>query len=242
MVRGLSIVLLVSFIGASLLWAAPGRRFIEQELLNSRLSRDDFGAVTNPQSVPTLHLDDYVGTIDTAGITYCEAQGGGRMIDVDDSGKVSVVWTGCLTPNGNLRRVYHNVWNPALENFIYDTIGILVDVSQRAGGVTQTTSPDGFCFPAFHQIRMGDNYHAAAAIDYVAYCDAFTTWEPDWCYEGGFDMEIMWPNIDMDMNGNLHMISCENPSESGITQRLYYSRGIPVFDEDGFGLDILWDP
>ncbi|MBM3324652.1 MAG: T9SS type A sorting domain-containing protein [Calditrichaeota bacterium] len=235
-----------------LLWAAPEKGVQVRKL---PYNLPVMGTANDPEiTVPVIpprpsreHFDDYVGTIDTAGTTYYDYQHNGtsgKMIAVDDLGMVSVVWMNGLYPDMNRSRyVYYNVWDPTSSNFLFDPDGIRIDASQRAGYISQTTNADGFCFPAFHQITIDPDPHAAAAGDYAAYSDAYTTIEPAWCYEGGADIAIIWPKIDMDINGVLHMVSTESPAsgQPGDPQRVYYSRGIPEFDQDGFFLDIHWD-
>ncbi|MBU1937028.1 T9SS type A sorting domain-containing protein [bacterium] len=244
-IKSLTLVL----IGTSLLWAAPEKisnKVHPQNLPVMGGSNEPVVDLPVAPEHPTHYtLDDYVGIIDTAGFTYYDYQHNGscgKMIDVDGQDRISMVWMNGLNAASNPRYVYYNVWDPAIEDFLYDSIGVRIDASQRAGYVSQTTNSDGFCFPAFHEITVGDIFHSAASIDYASYADAFTTVEPAWCYEGGQALELDWPKIDMDINGNLHMMSTENPlsGDAGEPQRIYYSRGVPEFD-GGFGVDINWD-
>ncbi len=251
MLRNLFVFTLVGVVAVGLLWAAPDKvvhkQKMDQNLPVFGTSNDpDITVGVAPDRPTSQHLDDYVGTIDTAGTTWYDYQHNGtagKMISADDFGMVSVVWMNGLNAQQNPRYVYYNVWDPVTSDFMYTNIGIRIDASTRAGYISQVTSPDGFCFPAFHQQTTGDNAHATSAIDYCAYCEAFTVVEPAWCFDGGTDLELIWPKIDMDINGVLHMVSCENPASgaAGDPQRIYYSRGVPEFDQDGFGLDILWD-
>ncbi len=247
MAKRLSIILLTGIIAAGLFAAAPSKESGKRKLANLPLR----GGSNDPEirclpvypPYPPHHLDDYIGTIDTAGTTWYDYQHNGtcgRMIDVDNSGRVSMVWMNGLNAQQNPRYVYYNVWDPTTGDFIYDTVGIRIDASTRAGYITQVTTADGFCFPAFHQMT-NYIYHAASAIDYCAYCEAFTTIEPSWCYNGEAEREVIWPKIDMDINGTLHLMSRENTAFGPWPSRLYYSRGTPFFDGAGHGLDIDWD-
>lgn len=242
MMRQLSFLLLGSIIAASFLWAAPEQNSGKQKLRNLPVMGGSNEPVCDvriaPRQIHHQRLDDYIGITDTAGTTYYDYQHNGtcgRMIDVDDDGMVSLVWMNGLTPEiAGPRHIYHNLWDPMNEAFLYDTIGIMVDASSRAGYVCQTALGNGlFCF-AFHQITTGCcNAHATAAIPPVII-------EPNWCYEYGQDLEIIWPTIDADINGNLHMMSTNNPFwEEPL--RIFYSRGVPEFDPDGFPVDIHWD-
>lgn len=251
MVRKLSILLLVGCIGASLPWAAPHKSTGKQELSNlpasGTLHCPDVNLPLAPLRPPHHTLDDYVGTVDTAGTTWCDIQHFatcGRMIGVDNSGRVSLVWMNCLVPDG-LRCIYYNAWNPDAGDFVYDSVGISIDLpSMRSGYVSQVTSPEGFCFVAFHGIGLtGDNLHAFVACDYAPWSDAFTVIEVPPCYDGETDLPIGYPKISMDASGNLHLISTEIPLDPDpeAPLRIHYSRGVPEFDPGGFWLDIHWD-
>ncbi len=251
MSRKLLVLLLMGIVGANLVEAGS-----KTVLPKQKASYDGipvFGGSNEPQiniqSVPwrpSRHtLDDPIGITDTAGTTWYDYQHNGtcgKMIDVDDMGMVSVVWMKGFYENPLLTRlVYYNVWDPAAGNFMFEG-GIRIDPADRSGYVTQTTDALGFCYPAFHRLASTGNNHTAVGGDYAAYSDAFTSWEPDWCYEGPADLKIIWPKIAMDIHGNLHVISTENPAdENAVRQRIYYSHGIPEFDELHFFLDILWD-
>jgi len=251
MLRKFLVLLLMGVVGVSLLEAGPKTVLHKQKASYDRTPV--IGGSNEPrvnvQSVPwrpSRHtLDDPIGITDTIGTTWYDFQHNGtcgKMIAVDDIGMVSVVWMKGLTedPLGT-RLVYYNVWDPGTGDFLYDG-GIRIDPAARSGYVTQITDANGFCYPAFHRTASNGRIHAAVAGDYAAYSDAFTTWEPDWCYEGSTDMQLIWPKIDMDIHGNLHMISSESPDdENEVHQRIYYSRGVPEFDEFHFFLDIIWD-
>ncbi|MBU1708033.1 hypothetical protein KKB28_09010, partial [bacterium] len=247
MAKRLSIILLTGMFAAGLLAAAPSKESGKRKPVNLPFR----GGSNDPEirclpvypPYPPYHLDDYIGTIDTAGTTWYDYQHNGtcgRMIDVDNSGRVSMVWMNGLNAQQNPRYVYYNVWEPTTGDFMHGNTGIRIAASSREGYISQTTTADGFCFPAFHQL-MGDAFHSASAIDFLPYIEAFTTIEPGWCYDGGYEIEVIWPKIDMDVNGTLHMMSKEN-NFSGLTLgQIYYSRGVPLFDSSGHGLDIDWD-
>lgn len=249
MAKRLSIILLTGMLAAGLFAAAPSKESGKRKPVNLPLR----GGSNDPEirslpvfpPYPSHHLDDYIGTIDTAGTTWYDYQHNGtcgRMIDVDNSGRISMVWMNGLTSSiSGPRYVYYNVWNPTTSDFIHGDTGIRIAASSREGYISQTTTADGFCFPAFHQQTTNENFHSAAAIDYCAYCEAFTTFEPAWCYDGGYDIELCWPKIDMDVNGTLHMMAEENNSYGETIGQIYYSRGTPLYDSSGHGLDIRWD-
>ena len=183
-----------------------------------------------------------VGTTYQAGTTYCDQQhfgSAGKMIGVDQTGWVHVVWMRDLNSSLTERHAYYNIWNPSTENFLYSGDGgIQIDASQRGGYVSQTTSPEGYCFPAFQQATTGSDEHTAASIDFLPQVGAFTTVEPS--YLGS--MEIVFPKIAMSGDSTLHVVSTENPVAANTHRRIYYSQGIPQFDEFGFGESIDWQP
>ena len=203
------------------------------------------------QRVPSSNLD-LVGVTYDAGTTYYDYQHNGttgKMINVDNTGWVHMVWMNGLNNTNSQRHVFYNLWNPSTEMFLYQTEGgIQVDASTRAGYSSQCLDPNGSCYPAFHQITTTADAHSAASIDFLPQSGAFTTSEPTYLVDNrcgsAEDMEIIWPHIAMDVSGNLHMVACENPctGEAGDPQRIYYSRGVPHFDEFGFGDDIIWQP
>ncbi len=249
MTKKLPILFFVSFIACSLLWAAPEQAPVKVKAYNlpvrGSAGDPEINVPAAPEKPSRLSLDDYVGTLDTAGTTWYDYQHNGtcgKMIGIDDFGMVSVVWMNGLNAQSNPRYVYYNVWDPIPEAFMYGTLGIRIDASIRAGYICQATTSDGFCFPTFHQQTVGENRRTCTGIDYCAYCEAFTVVEPAWCFEGSGDLELNWPKVDMDINGVLHVLSAEDPNaEAGTPQRIYYSRGVPEFDQDGFGLNIHWD-
>ncbi|MBM3324833.1 MAG: hypothetical protein FJY66_04115, partial [Calditrichaeota bacterium] len=247
MLRRILSLLFMGAFGAILLQAGPHPALPKQKASHQRTPV--IGGSTEPEwNVPpapwrpTRHsLDQPIGTTYMAGSTWYDYQHNGtcgKMIDVDEFGGVHVVWMKGYNATQNPRHVFYNCWDPMPGAFAFDTIGIRINASQRAGYISQTTNSDGFCFPAFHQVTTGDP-HAAAAGVYIPCSDAFTSIEPDWCYEGGTALQIIWPKIAMDINGVLHMISTEATDD--VRQRIYYSRGVPEFDQDGYFLDIHWD-
>jgi hypothetical protein len=240
MVRRLCAFLLVVVVGAGLLPEAVARPSRQQKLPNLPF-RDTYptstAAFTPSLSKPSPYrFDDYVGTIDTAGTTYWDLQHNGtcgRMIDVDTSGTVSLAWTNGLTDSpGGPRHVYTNTWVRLFGDFAYGSSGIRIDNSQRAGYICQTILLDNwFCF-AFHEMTDASGAHAALALGSLIS-------EPQWENEDG--LEVVWPKIDAGINGTLHLISAELPPVfPGVPMRIFYSRGTPVFDPDGFPADLQW--
>jgi len=200
----------------------------------TQVVRTDAPSLDGVRKPPPRRLDDPIGGAFLGGTTYYDYQHNstcGKMIGQDASGRIAINWMNGLTedPLGS-RYVYYNVWDPESWSFIYDTVGIRVDASTRAGFVTAAVKDDGFCFPAFHQILTEDG-HSAAAIDYIVYIDAFTTVEIPYLGE----MEIIFPHIAIDTSGHLHTVNTDYGS-----YRVYYADGEPIFDASGFGIDIEW--
>jgi len=195
-------------------------------------------------SVPSLaplrhHLDEPIGLVDTAGTTYYDWQHNGtagKMMGVDGEGFAHIAWTKAEDSGYLQRHVQYNVWDPSIEDFIFTSTGIRIDVANRGGFVTTVVNDIGFCFPTFHQVTTTDLAHSAGAIDYVAYADGFTSWEVPYLYEGSDAMQIIFPHVAMDIHGNLHTVNYEYGGQG----RIYYAKGQPAFDEFGFGLEIDW--
>ncbi|MCB1060709.1 MAG: T9SS type A sorting domain-containing protein [Calditrichaeota bacterium] len=189
-------------------------------------------------------LDDLVGTSYVAGTTYYDYQHNGtsgKMIGVDELGFVHVTWTNGLDPQSNTRGVYYNVWDPSTETFTI--FNGQVDVSSRAGYTCGAMLPGGFFFPAFHQeLVTNGTAHTAVGIDLFARAGAYTTFEPSYLHEGGQELEIIWPKVAISPSGIVHVVSTENPASgvAGDPQRIYYSRGVPVY-QDAAGIEIVWD-
>lgn len=191
-------------------------------------------------------LDDLVGTAYVAGTTYYDFQHNGtsgKMVSVDELGFVHIAWTNGEDFNSNERHAYYNVWDPTTQQF---TINLgRVDAVSRGGYVCGAVQPDGFYYPAFHE-EIGDNAtaHTAVGIDLLGGAGAFYSSEPAYLVENNADMEIIWPKIARATDGKLHVVSTENPASgaAGDPQRIYYSRGVPQFNDLGYGETILWEP
>ena len=176
-----------------------------------------------------------------AGTTWYDYQHNGtagKMVGVDNSGFVHVVWMNGLNAGNNPRHVYYNIWDPTSEQFVFLPSGSQVNSSPKAGYVSMANSPGGFCYPSFHETSAGnpDSAHAAAAIDFLPGSGAFTASQP--AYINGY--QLIWPKIAIGPDSTLHMVSTQFAVAGGDPQNVYYSRGVPVFDSDGFGLDIEW--
>jgi hypothetical protein len=196
---------------------------------------------------------DSIGTVYEAGNTYYDQQHNGtagKMIGVDESGFVHVVWMKGLTSDNNgARHVYYNIWDPSSATWGFNSggvpSGVVIDAAQRAGYICLALLPNGWVFPGFHMVMANDpNAHSGAAIDLMPGTGIFNTTRPAYLYENGESLELIWPKIAVGRDSVIHMVSCENPASgvAGDYQRIYYSRGHPQWDEDGLGVQIVWEP
>ncbi|MCX6601268.1 MAG: T9SS type A sorting domain-containing protein [bacterium] len=199
--------------------------------------------------VPRRTLDS-IGTIYTAGNTYYDFQHNGtagKMIGVDESGFVHLVWMkGTTTDNDGPRRVYYDVWAPDSRAFSWPPTGVVVDNAQRSGYTCLALLPNGWVFPAYHEIKPDDPNapHASAAMDMTPTWGIFTGGtRPAFLYENDQTLELIWPKIAVGRDSTIHMVSTESARDT--TQgwsRIYYSRGHPTWDTTGMGVWIVWDP
>ncbi len=190
------------------------------------------------QRLPGSPLDDEGGTPNSTyaivGTTWYDYQTNGtngKQIAVDPTGKVHVAWTNGEQDGSAERHIYYNVWDPELGSFLFNG-GVRVDAGSRAGFTNMAAGTNGFGFPAFHEVAISLP-HATASIDFLPTSGAFTGFEVP--YPAG-EPQIIWPHIDMDINGKIHMVA----TESGGASADYYARGVPQYD-GGFGLEIVWE-
>ena len=166
--------------------------------------------------------------IDTVGFTWYDMQcngGGNRSIAIDPSATIHVVWTNGVNSGASMRHVYYNVYTAAT-GWTYDTLGVPVEMSLRGGYADLTVNSSGYPFVAFHEIMPSSlNAHAAVATDLFPGCGAFQYWECPYIYEGGSDLEVIWPKIAVGLNDWFHVIYTENPSIPADSTRMYYCRG-----------------
>jgi hypothetical protein len=173
--------------------------------------------------------DDYVGEVDTVGWTWDGYQHNGtagRMIREDAINQIHVAWMNGENSGATNRHVYYNMWSP-VSGWSWGSIGTRVESAFRGGYTCLAINQDGYPFPAFHT-RMGyGNDHAAVAVDIMPPFGAFQYYECPWLYEGGSDIEIIWPRIAVDGQGHIQLINTENPASGAVgdPQRIYYCRG-----------------
>ncbi|HEX7343807.1 MAG TPA: T9SS type A sorting domain-containing protein [bacterium] len=148
---------------------------------------------------------DVVGDTVSLGTTWYELQHNGtigRMVVLDDSGRLHFVWTNGLNSSSSVRHVYYNRIDPPGFQ-AYPGVGIQVDTSIKAGFTCLAVDDNGVPLPAFHhQTGLSPNPHSAAAA--VSY----GTFELPW-YQGQ-DLPFIWPRICRKMDGEFLIISTQS--------------------------------
>jgi len=167
-----------------------------------------------------------VGDIYICGTTWYETQhhgNVGRMVQVDNDDWSQMVWTNGLDIGSSNRHVYYQgLDNAGILQFTNPELGVRVNQLSRGGFATITIGFDGRAFPCFHQSSNSPtaNAHTAIAWDFLPQVGAFQTVELPWVYQGGQDLEIIWPKSAIDIEGRIHIVSIEN-GES-LDKDLYY--------------------
>ena len=221
MLRKCSMILLVlSLLLASVSFA----KTVKVPIKNLPVAGGSFDVTNNLKVAPnsdrfTLPSSlDSVGTLYQAGTTYYDYQHNGtagHMVSVDSLGYVHVVWMNGLNSGLSTRHAYYNVWDPSSQSFIL-TGGGQINSSVKAGYACSTVLPNGFCFPAFHEVLSSDpNPHTSSSIDFLPQSGAFTSFQPSYLYENNSSLALIWPKIDHDRNGKLHVVATESPA-SGV--------------------------
>lgn len=203
---------------------------------------EPYGPVGPAQDAPYAHsrqgLDDPVGELYQAGTTWYDYQHNGtagHTVYTDNNGLVQVVWMNGLNEQFNPRHVYWNIWDPATQQFATAS-GAQINASARGGYIALTGHPEGWVFPAWHEVTATDP-HASAGIDFLPGSGAFTTTQPTYCEA----LQLIWPKIAQSgstADGKLHMVTTESATGG---QRIYYSRGTPTYDDFDQGVEIAWD-
>lgn len=243
----------VLVLACAALWAAPTAKGPYQSAVNLPVVGAEPQTYFGPAEeasvrLPVNSLDDPVGTLYQAGTTWYDYQhngSAGKMIGVDNDGFVHLVWMKGFTSNySGTRHVYYQVWDPTTQSMEFlsggQPVGVQINSSLRGGYICQAVNATGWAFPAFHETRSGvTGNHSSAAMDFAPRLGAFTTTQPAYIYEGGSPLELVWPKIAMGRDSVLHMVSTHSATTPSY-QRIYYSRGIPQWDNSGFGLQVNW--
>ena len=196
---------------------------------------------------PVLSLDEPIGEVYVAGTTWYDLQhngSAGKMIAVDDSGFVHLVWMNGLNSAYNPRHVYYNLWIPIIDQMTFGLTGSQMNASSRAGYTCLAVLPNqpyhiGWVFPAYHEIVSGSMPHSSAAMDYYPSLGAFASTQPAYLIENGSPLELIWPKIAVGNDSIVHLLSTHNTIDPVL--HVYYSRGNPIW-QDGFGAGIDWQP
>ncbi|HEY3293797.1 MAG TPA: proprotein convertase P-domain-containing protein, partial [bacterium] len=250
--RSLFVVLVLM---CAALWAAPAAKGPYQHAVNLPVvgaeQQTYFGpAEESHLRPPDGRLDDPIGSIYLVGSTWYDYQhngSAGKMIGMDNDGFAHFVWMkGMTSMVGGPRRIYYQVWDPTTQSMMFLNsgnmpTGVQVDAGARGGYACQAVMPGGMAFPGYHEVRNGiSGNHSAMAIDFLPRLGAFTSTQPNLIYESGSPLELIWPKVAMGHDSVLHMVTTHSLPTAGAPQRIYYSRGIPQWDQDGNGMQIFW--
>jgi hypothetical protein len=181
---------------------------------------------------------DLVGDTTTVGTTWYDFQHNGtcgHMIAIDDSGWVHMVWMNGLESGAVHRHVYYNVYM-GVGGWLQPGVGVAVESQTRAGYTCLSMYPGSYVIPAFHVITpsspMNGQPHSAVSADYIPGAGAFfqPPWELPYVVAGDTTLQLIWPKIAVDHQGQVHVVSSEQPQSGagGDPMRVYYCRG--VFD------------
>ncbi len=129
------------------------------------------------------------------------------------------------------RHIYYNVGSE-LGSFMFNG-GVRVDAGSRAGFANIAAATNGFGFPAFHEVAISLSLMQLRQLTFCLPVALLLGLR--FPIRRGVP-QIIWPHIDMDINGKIHMVA----TESGGASADYYARGVPQYD-GGFGLEIVWE-
>jgi len=190
------------------------------------------GMEESPTMAPGVTPHHHLRTLDDfpAGTTWYDTQTNGtagKAIAVDPDGWIQVVWTNAIDNASATRRVYYNAWDPGSQLFLTET-GTQLDNQTRAGYATIGLNSDGLGFALFHQI-IGPSTnppHTAYGVDFDPHYGVFFADDVHPHFPG--NLELIWPHGDVDVNGNVHMVS----TDYNAPMLHYYTRGIPHFTQN----------
>lgn len=171
---------------------------------------------------------DLIGTQYEAGTTWYDYQHNGtagKMIGVDNLGFVHVVWMNGQDEAAAERHVYYHCWDPTTQDWstLIPEGGVAIDNATRAGYVASATTPDGFCYPAFHAPITGEaTLTSQTSQDFIAAAGAYTAFYPT----DNVAEQVLWPKIALDDDSVIHGVSTTDPENN---QAYYYWRGTPAY-------------
>ena len=168
---------------------------------------------------------DIVGDTFTIGTTWYENQHNGtigRMVDKDSLGYYHFVWMNGLNSGASIRHIYYNYVSPTNVQG-WPGVGQQVDTGFKGGFTVVDAAFGGRAFPAFHQmISSTDVNRTAVGADFGPHIGAFLISSPP---SPAIPNPVIWPRMQIDRNGRIHVISTENVSTAGSPQRQYYISG-----------------
>jgi hypothetical protein len=210
-------------------------RIIRKNLIEEALMRSPRGFVLYVLTVLIVILRasaQPIGETYVAGTTWYDLQhtgSCGRMIGVDDSGYVHVVWM--VTPNIEGRWVNYNRWELYAQQFTFGESGTMISSCSGAGYTTLAVDPSGYAFAAFHcQVYPGPQQ--PSMIVPVA-CGTMGYYPPE------DNVVRFWPQLARGANGWLHMVTMHGFS-GWPPGAIYYSRAIAENDSVGRPCRIEW--
>ncbi len=199
--------------------------------------------VSAPVAMPPseeLYLDemDVIGDTFTIGTTWYENQHNGtigRMVDKDSLGYYHFVWMNGLNSGASQRHIFYNFVTPANVQG-WPGVGQQVDTGFKGGFTVVDAAFGGRAFPAFHQqLSSTDPNRTAVGGDFAPHIGAFLVYSPT---PPAIPNPVIWPRMQIDRNGRIHVISTENVPAAGSPQRQYYISGTY---NTGTG-EIVFDP
>lgn len=212
--RSLSIVALLVFILSATTFSAG---------INQKRPKTNYPLKTGSEEVQALvvyppyplspSLDDreIVGDTIVVGTTWYENQHNGtcgRMLDKDDQGIVHIAWMNGLNSGATQRHIYYNYVNSNGTQG-WPGCGYPVENSERAGFAVLDVAFGNQAFPCFHWIDPpGGDFWTAAGFDFVPYTGSFIVYPAP--PVAGLS-EVIWPVMQFDRNGLMHIVATENP-------------------------------
>ena len=170
--------------------------------------------VAYPPYPPVIDLDnrDIVGDTVVIGTTWYESQSNGtvgRMLEKDEFGYLHFAWMNGLNSGASNRHIYYNFIDPSGSQG-WPGVGCQVDDANRAGYVSLDLANNGIPLPTFHQRHNTlDYFYPAVGCDSSSYGGNFLVYEAP---EAPSIAEILWPKIQTDRNGFLHLVCVDDPS------------------------------
>jgi hypothetical protein len=172
------------------------------------------GPVAHPPYLP-VNNRDVIGTTEVIGTTWYENQHSGtigRMLEKDEFGYIHFTWMNGLDYGAANRHIYYNYLDPSGVQGS-PGVGFLVESSERAGYTTLDVDHGGIAFPCFHWTDVpGGDFWTAVAVDVYPHFGTFIVFEAPTNIQSPILPEILWPKMQFDRNGRMHIISTENPA------------------------------